>query len=59
MYLMCNDARMNRIDSKIIAALQPAAIEVADLSYLGPYKQAVEQAVLGARTEKGRKEREG
>lgn len=50
---------MNQVDSNIIAALRPAAIEAADPSFLAPYKHAVEQAILGARTEKSRKEREG
>lgn len=51
--------RVNHVDSNIIAALQPAAIEAADLPLLTPYKQAVEQAIAGVRTEDGRKGREG
>lgn len=50
---------VNQIDAKTIAALQPAAIEAVDLPFVPPYKQEVEQAILGARSESGRKDRQG
>jgi len=56
---MPSSADVDHVDSNIIAALQPAAVEAADLPFLAPYKQAVEQAIAGASTEDGRTGREG
>ncbi|CAN7770389.1 hypothetical protein LJR290_007491 [Variovorax sp. LjRoot290] len=50
---------MTQVDPAIISALQPAAINAADLLSLPAYKDAVEKTIPGARTEKGRIAREG